>query len=159
MNGGALPTLLLGAALALMLSYAARRATIVGLGACTIVAIMVFLVPRGLAPKLVFVGLWLSVIVTAAMAYVPNSLRVKLTVPLSFNVGFWIGAYAGTEGPARNLLAGLAVALAVLPAKWLIVRKFDMIIKVVASWLIAISSLSIFVSLMPTPGYKPDHME
>ena len=32
-------------------------------------------------------------------------------------------------------------------------------VKVAASWMIAISSLALFVSLMPHPGYVPDHME
>lgn len=159
MNSEALPTLLLGAALALMLSFATRRATIIGLGACAVAAVIVFLVPLGQPSPLVFVGLWLSVIVTAGTAYLPTSRWVNLTVLLSSNGGFWIGAYAGTTGPARNLVAGLVVALAVIPGKWLLARKFDMIIKVIASWLIAIAALSMFVSLMPTPGYKPDHME
>ena len=32
-------------------------------------------------------------------------------------------------------------------------------VKVAASWMIAVSSLALFVSMMPHPGYVPDHME
>ena len=59
----------------------------------------------------------------------------------------------------RRLFSAPAKALIAIPANWLTQRKLDIIIKVVASWMIAIASLSLFVSLIPTPGYKPDHME
>ena len=66
----------------------------------------------------------------------------------------------GKEGPfATALLIGILPLFISIPARWLARGKFNIAVKVVASWMIAIASLSLFVTLIPTPGYKPDHME
>jgi hypothetical protein len=41
----------------------------------------------------------------------------------------------------------------------IVARKWGIGIKVACSWLIAIAALEIGLNLVPTPGYKPDHMD
>ena len=38
-------------------------------------------------------------------------------------------------------------------------RGWGIAVKVVASWLAAVAILATMLSLVPTPGYMPDHME
>jgi hypothetical protein len=54
--------------------------------------------------------------------------------------------------------AGLALAL--LPAVWIVDRRVLIALRVVASWLIAVAMLGAMLQFLPvTPGYMPDHME
>ena len=41
----------------------------------------------------------------------------------------------------------------------IVLRGWSIGLKVLASWLAAVAILATMVSLTPTPGYKPDHME
>jgi len=159
MNGGLVPLFMLSATLGLMLSFAPNRLTTLGLLGFAAAALLAFLVPLGLSPTVIFVGLWASVIAIAALVYLPAARWSAAIIPLCINAGFCMGAYATLSNNWPGLALGLLPALLGFPAKWLICNKFDIVIKVVASWMIAIASLSMFVSLMPTPGYKPDHME
>ena len=159
MNGGLVPLALLGATLGLMLAFAAGRTTSLGLLAFAAAALLAVLIPVGLSPNLLFAGLWISMIASAALVYVPPARWSVAILPLCLNAGFWLGAVAGVSDDRFALGSGLLAALIAFPAKWFIRQNFDIVVKVVASWMIAIASLSMFVSLMPTPGYKPDHME
>ncbi len=159
MNGGLVPLFLLSATLGLMLSFAPTRLTVYGLLGFAVTALLAFFLPLGLSPTVIFVGLWASMIATAALVYLPVARWSVAILPLCVNAGFWMGTFAAAPDNRVGLALGLLPALIAFPAKWLICNKFDIVIKVVASWMIAIASLSMFVSLLPTPGYKPDHME
>ncbi|MBA3667386.1 MAG: hypothetical protein H0W65_06655 [Sphingomonas sp.] len=159
MNGGLVPLFLLSATLALMLSFAPIRMTSLGLLAFAAITPLLFLMSGALSSTIIFLGLWASMIATALVVYLPIARWSAAILPLCLNAGFWMGAYAALYSDRAGLALGLVPALLAFPVKWLIRRKFDIVIKVVASWMIAIASLSMFVSLMPTPGYKLDHME
>ena len=159
MNGGLVPSMLLSVTLALMLAFAPTRAAVIGLVVFAAAAVLAFVVALGLSATVIFVGLWLSIIAIAIIVYLPAARWLPAVVPLCINAGLWMGAHVGLSNDRRGLALSLLPALISFPAKLLVERKFDIIIKVVASWMIAIASLSMFVSLMPTPGYKPDHME
>lgn len=160
MNSGDLPQILMAAAVALLLAFTTPRQAIVSSAAFVIAYLLMQLVP--LPPswnEAEAVGLWISVVATAALAYVPPSRWARLVLPLSVNAGLWAGASAAYGGQAIGLAVGLLPLLALVPLRWLVARKFSIVVKVLASWLIAIASLSAFVSLLSTPGYKPDHMQ
>lgn len=159
MNGGLVPLLLLSATIGLMLAFVPQRSAWLALVVFAIAAFSGWAVPLELSPPLVFTALWLSAIVAAILVYVPNARWSPAVLPLCVNAGFWLGACAALSGNLAVLALGIAPALVVIPARWLTQQKFDIVIKVIASWMIAIASLSLFVSLIPTPGYKPDHME
>ena len=159
MNGGLVPLLLLSAAIGLMLAFVPVRSAGLALAAYAAAALLGLAVSLGLSPGLVFTGVWLSAIAAAVLVYVPAARWSFALFPLSLNAGFWLGASAALAENRAALMIGLLPALVAIPAKWLTQRKFDIVIKVVASWMIAIASLSLFVSLISTPGYKPDHMQ
>ena len=62
---------------------------------------------------------------------------------------------------ATVLLCSTAgLALAVLPAVWIVDRRVLIALRVVASWLIAVAMLGAMLQFLPvTPGYLPDHIE
>lgn len=160
MNGGLLPILLLFATLGLALSLANRRAAWIALASLLASAGIVSLIP--LPPALlepVFVGLWFSIIATAVLVYFPRLSPDRWALPVAINAGAWAGALASLSGRHAGLVVALPLALLFLPGRWIVDHGHLVFLKVAASWMIAIAALSMFVSLTPTPGYKPDHME
>ena len=159
MNGGLVPLLLLSATVGLMLAFVSSRSTWLALVGFGIAALLGSIIPFIWSPQLIFTALWLSAILSAILVYVPVVRWSAAFLPLSLNAGFWLGASA-TLLPNRAALAlGVLPVLVAFPARWLVQKNFGIVIKVIASWMIAIASLSLFVSLISTPGYKPDHME
>jgi len=151
--------MLLSATIGLMLAFVPIRRATLALVAFAAAALAAFSVPIGLSPSVNFTGLWLSMIAAAILVYLPVARWSVAALPMCLNAGFWLGACAALSGNRTALVIGFLPALIAIPARWLTQRKFDIAIKVIASWMIAIASLSLFVSMIPTPGYKPDHME
>lgn len=159
MNGGLVPLLLLSVTIGLMLAFVQGGRAWLALAAFAVAALLGSAIPHGLSPPLIFTALWLSAIVAAILVYVPVARWSALVLFLCANAGFWLGASAALTGNRAALALVLLPSLVMFAAKWFTERKFDIVIKVAASWMIAIASLSLFVSLIPTPGYEPDHME
>lgn len=160
MNGGILPIALMFFATALALAFAPRRSAWIGIAALAVSALLfsVMPIPRS-ATDIIFIGLWVSIIATAGTCYSNRSLSNRWIGVLAINNGVWTGALAARSGMHAGLVLAMPIALFALPGQWIAARSFGIVLKVVASWVIAIASLAIFVSLTPTPGYKPDHME
>jgi hypothetical protein len=92
--------------------------------------------------------------------HLPNGPGLKLALGLAFNAGLWVGAIIAVAGTRMDLAKALPLVLICLPAAWLIGRRLQIAIKVVASWLIAVSLLGAALpATTPTPGYAGDHME
>ena len=160
MNSGILPMLLLCATLALALALAPARIGWLGLAAMVAGALLMSMVPLPAdLSDAIFIGLWLSVVVTAVLTYVPRNFADPVMIPAGLNAGAWVGALASVSDMRGSLLPALAAGLLLIPARRFTLHGYHIVIKVIASWMIAIGLLSTFVSLMPTPGYKPDHME
>ena len=160
MNGGILPILLICATLGLALSLVARRDAWLGISAIVLSALVVSMLK--IAPdasKIVFGGLFLSTILTAILVYLPRSWPRRWAIPIAVNAGGWAGALASLSGMHSGLWLALPLCLLCVPGRWIEQRGLGIAVKVAASWMIAISSLALFVSLMPHPGYVPDHME
>ena len=160
MNGGILPMILLCATLGLALAPASRRAAwfgFTGLVVGALVAVSPSL-PQNLFAA-VTAGLWLSLIGTAAFAFLAQGSTDRWRVAAGINAGLWTGAFASLSGQHAALLLAVPLGLIFLLGRWFVDRGYPIVVKVVASWMIAIASLAIFVSLLPTPGYRPDHMQ
>ena len=160
MNGGMLPLLLICTTVGLVLSLVGRRDALLGLAAIALSALAVSLLefpPE--ASKIVFAGLFVSTIATAVMVYLPRSWPRYWAIPIALNAGGWAGALASLSGMHSGLWLALPLCLLCVPGRLIEQRGLGIAVKVAASWMIAISSLSLFVSLMPHPGYVPDHME
>ena len=160
MNGGILPILLICATLGLALSLVGRRDAWLGVAAIVVSALVVSMlkVAPG-ASNIVLAGLFLSTILTAILVYLPRSWPRHWAIPVAVNAGAWAGALASLSGMHNALWLALPLCLLCLPGRWFEQRGLGIAVKVAASWMIAISSLALFVSLMPHPGYVPDHME
>lgn len=159
MNGGLVPLLLLSATIGLMLAFVANRSAMIALLGLSIAAIVGFAAPLDFAPNTVFAGLWLSMIAAAVLVYLPVVRWSVLALPVCLNAGVWLGACAGLTGNPSALFIGILPLFILFPARLLAQGRLNIAVKVLASWMIAIASLSVFVTLIPTPGYKPDHME
>lgn len=107
----------------------------------------------------IFAGLWLSIILIAGLTYLPRSVAARWAIPLATVGGIWIGGLASVSGRKSDLALVIPVTLLWVPGRWIVARGHGLAVRIVASWAIAIASLSLFVSLTPTPGYEPDHMD
>lgn len=160
MNGGFIPTLLLCATIALMLSFTNRRVAWFGLAGMTATAAVLALIalPPSFAPA-VLIGVFATIIVAAALTYLPPALARSWAIPLAVVAGAEVGMMASLSGRKIDLLFALPLSLLFLPGRWIVARGYGLGIKIVASWMIAIALLSTFVSMTPTPGYQADHRE
>ncbi len=142
-----------------MLTFVAIRTVAMALVGFAAAALMAFTASPDIAPNIIFAGLWLSMIAAAVLVYLPVARWSLAALPISVNAGFWLGACAGLSNDLSVLAIGILPLFIAIPARLVAGGKFNIAVKVVASWMIAIASLSLFVTLIPTPGYKPDHME
>lgn len=161
MRGGALPPALLASALGFALAFVPRKAMAPGVLVFAGVAGAVSLVktnPTWVDP--IFYGCWISVVLTALAVHLPKPPSLPAVMALAANAGLWAGAVISAAGAPPDLLKSLPFVLICLPASWLIARRLGIAVKVVASWLIAVSVLAAALpTLTPTPGYVGDHME
>lgn len=160
MNGGILPFVLLGLTLGLALTSVPRDVALKAWVAALVVAVVFCLVPIG--DELVIpveVGLWVTTILTGVAVYLPSRLRRRLINPVAVNAGLWLGALASAAVTRSALLVALPLSLVFLLISMMGLQKYQLAVRVVASWMIAIGSLAVFVSMVPTPGYKQDHMQ
>ncbi len=160
MNGGVLPVLLLCAAVVLALSLATGDAAWRGVAALAAAALIVAFLPlsSGLLEG-IFGGLVLSTIVTAALVYLPRGLPNRWAIAAGLNGGAWAGAFASASQSRGQLALAIPFGLIFVAKRWLPSSGYTIVIKVIASWVMAIAALSMIVSMLPTPGYMPDHME
>lgn len=160
MTGNALLAALPCAALALALSKASWRRALPALAVCLSAAILSNLFLASLAPfKLLVLGAALTTAVTLAPVYLRSPLRAIMLAVLAANAGVWSGALSATvRGPV-----GLALVLPWLalwaPAAWLVQRRWEIVLKIAASWLIAIAVLAVALNSVSMPSYQLDHME
>jgi hypothetical protein len=160
-RGGVLPAALLCTALGLTLAFSSRRAWLLSTALLVTSAIIIVLttVPSSWVEG-VFLGCWVSIAATAVAVHVPKGLSRPAAVTLSINAGIWVGAVTALSGQRLNLVKTLPCVLALLPAAFIIGRRAPIVVKVVASWLVAVAVLAGTLQLLPvTPGYLPDHLE
>jgi hypothetical protein len=160
MRGGFLPPAILIAALALVLAFLPLRRA----AAAAALLVLVTLAAWWSGPpqswiEPIFVGCWLSVVATTALAYRPLNVPGSLFMVAAANAGLWAGLVTSVAGTARDLAIALSCVLIALVARPIVVRGGGIGVKVVASWLTAVAILATMVSLTPTPGYEKDHME
>lgn len=160
MNAGPVPLLLIAAALGLALSFTSWRFAVISACLFAVATLVAILVPppAGLQDW-PYGGLLVSTLLTAALVYLPVALPAPAAIAVAINDGVWTGLVASISSQREAVALALSLSLLFLPGQWIVRHGYSIGIKVVCSWLIAIAALAIFVSLVPTPGYKPDHME
>jgi hypothetical protein len=152
---------LLCAALGLALAYAPRRDWLPGLVVLGITSVVVSFAPIPLAwTDSIFLGCWASIILNAALVHVHWRFNALIANGLALNAGWWAGALVRLSSTKHMLFLALACSLVVLPAARIVLAGRGVIVKILSSWLIAISLLAAALQFLPvTPGYLPDHME
>lgn len=161
MRGGALPPALLLAALALALAFAPLRVRIVSL---VVLALALVALPWLEFPhrwlEVAFLGCWASTVVNAAAVHLPAGVGWRGGLVLSLNSGLWTSAVIELTGTPSDLPKACSALIVLIPARWLVVRRASIAVKVGSSWLIAIAILCGALPFLPvTPGYLPDHLE
>ena len=161
MRGGALPPALLAAALGFALAFVPRKAIAPGIAVFAGVAVAASLVKNTPAwSDAIFYACWASVIFTALCVHIRKSPPLAAILAVAANAGLWAGAVIAAAGAPLDLAKSLPFVLICLPALWLTTKRLSIAVKVVASWLIAVSVLAAALpTLTPTPGYVGDHME
>ena len=161
MRGGALPPALLFAAFGLALAFAKRRSLLPAILATAVIAALVSFVPiGGQWADPCFLGCWISVLIAAVSVHLPRGLGPRLAILLAVDIGVWGGAVIAVAGKPLDLALSAPWLLLALPAGWLVRTKRQIAVKVLASWLIAVSLLAATLQITtPTPGYVQDHMD
>lgn len=157
------PTLacaLLALATGLALGFTSLRR--IALGVAAFLASLVFAVvvpaPAGWQDGC-FLACWTSIVVCALSVHLPRERGIALVAGLAINAGVWSGLLARSAGaPVCLWIAAPGVAVAGV-SYILVQRRMGVVVKVAASWLIAIAGLEALLSFIPTPGYRPDHMD
>lgn len=159
---GVLPAALLAAALGVALAFASSRNTLLATLAFVVSAIATSFLPADPSrSEAIFSLCWASVAVTALSIHL-RALRARAwwMIALGANAGLWTGALIGVAGTPLDLTKALPWALLSLPGAWVMSQGLGLGLKIVASWLVAVSLLAAFLPLTtPTPGYAADHME
>lgn len=160
MNSGPLPLLFLGLTLGLALSRVPRGLAWRSLLVVIVSALIASFVPvsADLSVK-VEVGLWISTILIGVAMFVPGRLVVRLAYVLALVAGLFLGLVASLSTGLLLLLPALLVVLVFIPLQAFSSKGSAIAAKVIASWMIAIGTLVLFASMVPTPGYRQDHME
>ena len=159
MSGAATAATLLMVVLAMALAFAPRQVALMA-GALAIGTALAAGLFASAPAWLAFAGTWASLIVAALQVYWPRlaASRPWLCGLFAINAGAWSGLLAVHEpgsGGAPLFLLGLA---AWLPAAWCIVQGWTIALRIVTSWLLAVSLLVGSVPwLIHHPGYVADH--
>ena len=97
---------------------------------------------------------------SAATVHGSRGLTDHEALALTVNAAVWTGAVLALAPSKVDLLEALPLALCAWPAAWVRRRGQLIVLKVLASWLVAVAMLGATLQLLPvTPGYLPDHME
>jgi hypothetical protein len=154
MRGGVLPPSLLFAAMGLALSFAPVKVRMPAIAIVAVLSLATQLYPFAAGfEEPIFLACWVSVIITAACVHLPSGISTLLALSLASATGLAAGAVSAIAGTQVDLVMALPWLLLVVPGGWLVSRGRSTIIKIFASWLIAIGLLAAALPLTPTPGY------
>lgn len=148
MRDGALPAMLLCLALGLLLAQASGR----GRAAAAVALIMVAVPIGGLAWPIAWQGLlllscWGMTLLLIGGVYVARAVPVSVAVAAALLGGVLAGAITSEVGRVGVLVVALLCVLVAWPGAWLIRRQQAIVVKVLASWLLAVAMLSAGVTL------------
>ncbi len=160
MRTAALPDALLAASLGLAMSYATPKIARQAVAITAAVSVVLAILPiANLSDDLAFTGCWVGILLSSASVHLPKGPGPWLSRALALNAGVWGGLVTHVQGGALSVILALPLLLLFIPGQMVVARKWGIAIKVGCSWLIAIAALEIGLNLVPTPGYKPDHMD
>ena len=160
MRDAALPIAMLLLAHAIAIAGEAPRrigiALMLLVGGATIAALIA---PTGRVIEPAFLACWALIILNAVAAWLRGRLPVPVLLGLACASGLAIGLLGAAANQRVDLVRASPVLLAILPARWIIGRRGEIVLRVAIGWLVAIALLGAVLPIVPMPGYRKDHME
>ena len=162
MRDALVPALTLAVALAIAGAFGGRRNTTLAVLACSVGAIALLFANRFAVDwrDALHRIAWIAVAATATIAYFPSIARSPLLIIVALFDGILIGGLAGLDSTRSLVIASLVLLYLVVAVTCLLVIRWPIVLRIVASWLIAASTL---VTVLPfgdqLPGYAQDHLE
>lgn len=148
MRDGALPAVLLCLALGLLLAYVPARGRAAATAALIVVAVPIggLALPVGWQTPLLL-SCWGTTGLFVAGVYLSRAVPVAVAVASGLIGGVLAGAVTSEVGRVEVLAAALPCVLVAWPGSWLASRRWSIVLKILASWLLAVAVLSAGVAL------------
>ncbi len=160
MRDGALPAVLLCLAFGMAICRQRVRDIAAAIVILVVVAIMAsaLVFPDALAAPTAIAAAALTVLVVFAV-YSGRAFHPALAAGLGVAAGALIGALTSFVGQASLLLFALPATLVAFPAAWLAHTGRAIALKVIASWILAVSLLSIGLTFAQGVSAGSDHLD
>jgi hypothetical protein len=160
MRDGALPAVLLCLAFGMAICRQRVRDIAAAIVILVVVAIMAsaLVFPDALAAPTAIAAAALTVLVVFAV-YAGRAFHPALAAGLGVAAGALIGALTSFAGQASLLLFALPATLVAFPAAWLAHTGRAIALKVMASWILAVSLLSIGLTFAQGVSAGSDHLD
>jgi hypothetical protein len=160
MRDGALPAVLLCLAFGMAICRQRVRDIAAAIVILVVVAIMAsaLVFPDALAAPTAIAAAALTVLVVFAV-YSGRAFHPALAAGLGVAAGALIGALTSFAGQASLLLFALPATLVAFPAAWLAHTGRAIALKVMASWILAVSLLSIGLTFAQGVSAGSDHLD
>lgn len=161
MINGSLPAVMVFAALALMLGLGSPRVALIGTSVACVADLGVTFIrlPAEFADA-ALMACWTMIGVIGVFVHVPYRPSLPVVAALSIAAGLVAGATLGAPAHATSPYHVLPVLLASIPALIVAARGYRIALRVVMSWLLAVTLLAAVMPFAVShPGYIPDHRE
>ena len=159
MTDSALPAAMVFAALGLMLSFAARTIAAISIALAVLMAFAASHVGSDtIVHQAATIACWGVILIMAILTFWPRQWPATVTIAVSGAAGFVAGAVVEAAATPLKLWPTMVVVLVVLPATLAVERGYNIVPRVVMSWLLAVAMLAALLPYVVShPGYIPDH--
>ena len=159
MTDSALPAAMVFAAMGLMLSFAARTIAALSIALAVLMAFAASAVASDtIVNQAATIACWGVILVMAVLTFWPRQWPALVTIAVSGAAGFVAGAVIALAATPPKLWLAMLVILVVLPATLAVERGYNIVPRVVMSWLLAVAMLAALLPYVVShPGYIPDH--
>lgn len=160
MRDGAFPAMLLSLMLGLTLAFAARRTVAIAclLLAAAALATSLFALPLEWRGAMA-IGCWSETVLLAILVFSGRPLPAPLAAVAATIAGCFVGAVASQLARPFVIVEALLCTLILLPAAWLVRRRWSIAVKVLASWLLAVAVLAGGTTIATGPTAGSDHLD
>ena len=159
MTDSALPAAMVFAALGLMLSFAARTIAAISIALAVLMAFAASHVGSDtIVHQAATIACWGVILIMAILTFWPRQWPALVIIAVSGAAGFVSGAVIEAAATPLKLWPTMVVVLVVLPATLAVERGYNIVPRVVMSWLLAVAMLAALLPYVVShPGYIPDH--
>lgn len=159
MTDAELPAAMVFAALGLMLGLFSHRIMIMGVTSVLSAAICASVTMTSLRlSNTAVLSCWVMIATISIFVYWPRYALVAVVAAVSIVAGIVVGVALPATGYASNLAQSSLSLLIIAPASAATARGYSVALRVVMSWLLAVSLLAAILPFAVShPGYVADH--